>query len=399
VAIARRAPAAVHRAPRLITPLGKVADALTLVGVALIPNGGLGFGGRLGFAFGDAVLVLAVVARTAHLLIAGLPMAKLRRQSFLLGFIAAFAGAGFISGLVNGNPISFIYLFVVFAMLECVLLVGTFGGDDHEDNVRRLAIAFAVGTTVLALSSFYSPTALGRAIGYAIHPNALGHSLIMGIAVSLWLWDQARSFRERVVWAGAVVLGFGGMIQSGSRGGVLALGVLLLLYLALRGDLRLTLAAVGVAWVAVISLLMGVVELGAGNPIERLFVGNLTSEYSDLERNALVSKNLKDIGEDPIFGKDWSEIPDIHVVYFQGWVGGGFIPALLLMLLGVTMLAMPFWQRRRDLALACGLAGLAVAWLFTNIFVHRDQWIFLALAFGVSGSPLVLGTPGRAPRR
>jgi hypothetical protein len=390
VAIARRAPVAASRSPRLITPVGTIADWLTLLGAALIPNGGLALGGRLGFAYGDLVLNLAFAARMAHLLIGGLPMAKLRRQAFLLGFIGAFGGAGFISGLVNGNPVTFEYLFVVFALVECVVLVATFGGDDHREAHRRLAMAFAVGTTVLALSSFYSPTAIGRAIGYAIHPNALGHSLIMGLAVAVWLWDHAPSTRQRFVWAGSVVLCLGGIIESGSRGSTLAVGVFAIAYLALRGDLRVALAAVGVAWLATVALLAGGVELGQGNPIERLFVGNETSEYSDQERRNLLSDNLEDIGEDPIFGKSWTEIPDIHVVYFQGWVGGGFICALLLMLQGVTMLLLPLWQRRRDLALACGCAGLAVAWLFTNIFVARDQWLFIALAFGLSPSPLTL---------
>jgi hypothetical protein len=397
VAIARRTPA-LRRAPRLVTPVGRIADALTLLGVGLIPNGGLAFGGRLGFAYGDMVLILALAARVAHALIGGVPMAKLRRQSYLLGILGAFAGFGFVSGLVNGNPITFAYLFVVFVTTECVVLVATFGGEDHRQNVRRLAIAFAAGCAVLAMSSFYGPTHVGRAIGYAIHFNALGHTLIMGLAVALWLWDNAPNLRERAIWAGTVLLCLAGIIESGSRGGVLALGVLFFLYLALRGNLWLALAAVATAWVAVIVLLMGVVELGEGNPIERLFVGNTTSEFSDLEREQLLEQNLKDIAEDPVFGKDWDLIPDIHIVYFQGWVGGGFLCALLLMVLGLTMLVMPFWQRPRDLALACGLSGLAVAWLFTNIFAARDQWLFLAMAFAVSPSPLLLRTQVPAAR-
>ena len=58
-------------------------------------------------------------------------------------------------------------------------------------------------------------------------------------------------------------------------------------------------------------------------------------------------------------------------------------------LLGLTMLFMPLWQRPRDLALACGAAGIAAAWCFTNVLTARDQWIYIALTFAMSRSFMV----------
>ncbi len=395
-----RAPApAFRRQARVITPLGTIADGLTLLAAVLVPNGGLAVGGRLGIGYGDIAFGLALGARAVHYAVGGFPLRRLRRWSFLLGIVCALCGAGFISGLINGNPIASIYLFMVFALIGSIVLVGTFGSDEHEVNIRRLATAFALGCCVLALSSYFSPSAQGRNIGFSIHPNAMGHTLIMGLAVTIWLYDKSVAPLMRLAWGGGVVLCLAGIMQSGSRGGTLAALVLGGLYLVLRANLRVVLGTLAAVWIATTVLLLGAVDLGFGNPLERLFSGNLTTEYSDAERRILLADNLEDIGEDPIFGKGWDTITNIHIVYFQGWVGGGAVPALLLMILGVTMAAMPFWQPRRELALACGAAGLAVAWLVTNIFTSRDQWIFLAIVFGQSPSPLALGPQIRAVLR
>lgn len=399
------APAPAHRgrpnlaSPRVISPIGWLADGLTLVAAVLLPNAGLAIGGRLGIGYGDIIFGLACAVRGVHLIVGGLPIVRLRRWSFLLGVVSILLGAGFISGIVNGNPITSIYLFMVFALFGAVIMVGTFGGDDHEQNMRRLASAFAAGCCLLSVSSFLGPSAQGRNIGWAIHPNALGHSLIMGLAVTVWLLDRSTTFRSRLIWTGGVFLCVAGVMSSGSRGSTIAIGVFGLSYLVLRGNFRVVLATLAVAWVAVLVLLVGAVDLGIGNPIQRLFGNDLTSQYSDAERAQLLEENLEDIGQDPLFGKGWDTITNIHVVYFQAWVGGGALPALTVMLLGVTMVLMPLWQPRRELALACGAAGLAVAWLVTNIFTARDQWIFLALVFGQSHSPLALGPQIRSALR
>ena len=385
--------------PRLVTPVGRIADALTLASVFLLPNAGLAVGGVLGIGYGDILLGFAFIARAFHVLIGGIPMVRLRRWSFLLGITGAICGAGLISGIINGNPVTSLYIFLVIALLGTTLIVGTFGQDDHERNVRLIGTALALGCCLLALSSFYQPAVRGRTIGYAVHPNALGHSLIMGIAVIVWLIDRSTTFRQRVVWAGALVLCLAGLMNSGSRGGTLAVFVFGSLYLLLRGNLRVVLLTLAALWLAGLALLLGAVELGVGNPLERLFVGNTTSQFADLDRQEKLEENFEDIREDPIFGKGWDTISEIHVVYFQGWIGGGAVPAVLFMLLGVTMATMALWQPKRELALACGAAGIAVAWLFTNIITARDQWVFIALVFAQSPSPLVLGPQIRAALR
>src|SRR5690606_11613197 len=113
-------------------------------------------------------------------------------------------------------------------------------------------------------------------------------------------------------------------------------------------------------------LILGFVDLGVGNPFDRLFGENLTANLADQDRRQRLENDFEDIREDPLFGKGWDTIAEIHVVYFQGWIGGGAVPATMFMALGATMMAMPLWQRRKEVALACGAAGIAVAWFLTN---------------------------------
>ena len=69
------------------------------------------------------------------------------------------------------------------------------------------------------------------------------------------------------------------------------------------------------------------------------------------------------------------------MLYLQYWQAGGALAGLAIILLGVAMVLLPFGRPRWVLALPCGAAGVAIAWIFTNVGSTRDQWIFLVLAF------------------
>jgi O-antigen ligase len=309
-----------------------------------------------------------------------------------------FSLAGVVSSVANGLALPQILIQVIVSTLGSVFLVATFGSGGGEHRARdllRLGQAFALGTMILSLSCFLGPKSNeGRSIGWAIHPNALGHSCVIGVFVCTWLWDNARTTRGRLLWAFGAVLNVGAIMESGSRGALLGLGIGGLIYLALRGNFRLKLAAIGMAWFFVLVLVTGVVQLPAGNPIQRLVVGGANTEGSNEARRQLLAEDLENIAEDPIFGKSYDDIINVHVVYFQAWIGGGAVDGFILMLIGTTMLIMPLWHRPRDLALACGASAIAVAWLFTNIMTARDQWIFIALAFATARPLSILRAGG-----
>ena len=374
--------------------IGRVADWLTLLGLFMAPLYGKGIGGITGIAYADIILGFAALARAAHLITVGFRLKTIKRHSFLLGTMGLFAVLGLISSFVNGtNPIEWGFVRTVIATLGGVILVATFG--DQEAGARRqLLTAFGLGCIVLSLSSFTGLQLQGRSLGWSVHPNALGHSCMMGCATAAWLWDNSRKPLQRLFWTGAVGLNLIGIMNSGSRGALLGIFVGGFLYFALRGNRRLTLTAIGAAFLMILVLLVGVVHLPASNPLSRLLSqGEKTStaQYSDQARSQLLKEDLARIDAAPFFGDGFSDIVNVHVAYLQGWVAAGAAAGLVTMIVGLAMLILPLLSRRRDLALACGAAAISVAWVFTNIFTARDQWLYLAIAFSTAQSITVLG--------
>ena len=374
--------------------LGRIADGLTVAGLFFVPIYVPNIGGAYGIVASDVLLGLAAMARGVHIAAAGVSRKAIYRQSYLLGVLGVFALAGVVAQFANHqNPIIWAYLRVVIATAGSVLLVATFGGDDWAANRFRLVRAFGLGCFVLALSSLQGAALQGRPIGWSIHPNALGHSCVMGLFAAIWLVDNVKGRYERMFWAASAVACLYAIMQSGSRGGLLGLWAGGVLYLALRGNLRAIVGAIAATWFAVLLVAGGVVTLPASNPINRLFNEETGSGLSNDARRDLLDEDFEIIGKSPIFGGGFADddlVINVHVVYLQGWVAAGAVAGFCLMLIGATMLFLPFVTQRKDLALACGCAAVAVAWLFTNILNLRDQWLFIAIAFAGARSISVL---------
>lgn len=370
--------------------VGRTGDVLTLVGFAMAPSYGKGVGGINGFPYADMVLGLAAMVRALQFMTEGIPKAGLRRQAFLLSLMSLFCLSAVVSGFANNDPVSYGLLSITISTVGSVLLVASYG--DGERSTRPLVQAFAIGCTVLAASAFIEPArAQGRAFGWAIHPNQLGHSCLMGAFAAFWLYDQARSRTQRLAWLGSGIACVAGLMESGSRGGLLGLWAGGMIYLCLRGRFRVVLAAVAVTWGGSVLLVTGVIHLPPSNPIVRLVSEGTEDSGSNAARRDLLSEDVAKINNDPMFGAGLQDLWNIHVVYYQGWIGAGAFGGLVLMGLGLTMVLVPLWQRPTDLALACGLAAIALAWLFTNILTPRDQWLFIAVAMG--STRLTLGPP------
>src|SRR5207248_7163386 len=172
----------------------------------------------------------------------------------------------------------------------------------------------------------------------------------------------------------------------GSRGALFGLGAGGLVYLWLRGSIRLRAAAVAGVWAILLVIPTGIVVLPESNPLSRLLTSNksnTTASFSDQQRTSLLSAAWSKITSKPIFGTGFKGvdlgggfqgIDQVHVVYLQGWMGAGAVGGILIMLLGGIMVVLPFGQQRRDLALGCGGVAIATAWGATNLLTARDQW-------------------------
>jgi len=381
--------------------VGRVADGATLLGLFLAPLYGKGLGGLTGLAYADIALGFAFMVRCVDLLFTGVRRVSLVRHSFVLGLIGLFTADGIITGLIDGrNPMEWEFIRITIAIVTTVVLVATYGDQEHRERQakKHLIIAFVVGTIVLALSSFGGPRLAGRPLGWSTHPNALGHSCMMGVFAAIWLWDDARTRTERLVWMGVAGLNFIAIMNSGSRGGFIGVAAAGAIYLWRCGDRKLTLAGIVVVLMSVSLVAGGVVKLGDTNPVTRLLTQtqeDSASGLSDQARHQLLATDLQRIADHPIIGNGFKDIWLVHVAYLQPMVGAGVVGGLVAIFYGLGMLLLPFITRRRDLALACLCTAVAIAWLMTNIFTLRDQWALIAIAFASAESISVLGRDRR----
>ena len=366
---------------------------MTLLGAALAPLYGKGFGGATGhFKYADIALGLAVLVRVVQAITEGLPRYGMRRQSVLLGLLGAFAAVGFISGMVNGQPLAWDYLRTVIATLGTVFLVSVYG--DGKDLVPVLK-AFTLGTAVLAVSSFSGAKLEGRAIGWSSHPNALGNSCMIGIFAAGWLLDNAKTRKERWLWLAVVALNLFGVDRSGSRGALLGVLAGAVIYLWLRRRRILRLAAVYAVWAAGLVLAAGLVVLPPSNPLSRYVTQsgtNTASNISDQARIAALKDDWNQASSSPVFGVGFKDNTNINGVVLQAWLGAGAAGALIFILIEVLMLIGAIGHRPRDQAIVCGGVAMAVAWTLTNLLTMRDMWIYTTVMFATA--PPLSGIPG-----
>ncbi len=353
----------------------RIGDGLTLTAVFSVPLYGVNVAGA---PVADLLFGLVILVRGVQFLTEGLPLFELRRHAFLLTIFAVFAVAGAISGFAVGIPLPWEFNRIIVATVGSVLLVMAYGTT--ERTLVPLLRAFALGCSVLAVSGFLAEQTLGRSTGFSIHPNLLAHSCVMGCFSALYLLRSAVHRGERAMWLVAALVNAGCvLLAAGSRGALLGLWFGLALYFILGGNRRAKLLAGGATYLAVLLLASGVVTLPEGNPISRFNSQSETGAQASADREAALEADIAEISESPVFGTGFVQIIRVHVVYLQGWVGGGALCGFALMVLGGVLLVLPFGQSRRHLALACGGAGVAVVWMFTSVLTTRDQWIFLAI--------------------
>jgi len=370
--------------------LRRAGDFLTLAGAVVAPSYGKGIGGINGLPYADIILGLAALTRIVQALTEGLPRAGLRLRSVLLSVLAVFACAGLLSSIVNHESLSWSFIRIVIATAGTVLLVSAYGDGTDPRPVLK---AFALGTAVLAVSSFTGYKLHGRSFGWSRHPNQLGHSCMIGIFAAGWLYDNTRDPRIRRLWVGLILLDLVAINRSGSRGALIGLAAGGFVYLWLRGNIRLRVVAIAGVWALTLVLATQLVVLPESNPLGRFLTSkksNTSASASDQQRESLLSASWDKISADPIFGTGFKNvdlgngftgIDQVHVVYLQGWIGAGAVGGFVLMLIGGMLVVVPFTQRKHNLALACGGVAIAAAWGFTNLLTVRDQWIYIAAIF------------------
>lgn len=345
--------------------------------MALSPS--LGLPGSL--SFGDMFLVVALMLRGVQLITTGLNLEELRNHDLLLVVFTAICFGGVVSGVVNGQPLEILLIRMFLATFGTLFAVAFYGTT--RERLKTLVRAFAVGCTFLALSGWWRPKSDGRAFGYSIHPNLFAHSLVMGLmaCVACFFWTTDRW--ARIAWATGAAFCLYGIWDSGSRGALLGLWVAAVLYVGLSGRRWLAFAALAITWGIAMVFVAGVVQVDDSSALGRLLNGeeDTNVQGSNTERSESFEHDIEIITDKPIFGEGFAGSVFVHVVYLQAWTSAGILGFAAVMLLGLSMVALPFGRPRAVLALPCGVAGVAAMWFFTNIFGTRDQWFFIVLAY------------------
>lgn len=267
-----------------------------------------------------------------------------------------------------------------------------------EGALRTLAIA----CTVLALLQLFGiassadpnePSARAAALGF--HPNHLARILVLGmLAIIGLLYAQRQKLaRPLLIAAPFLIVLAAVLLQTGSRGAILALGAALLTFAFRRGSLKQT-----VFNICGLLLLLGLLTLATTNSEVMRSRFEETINEGDLARRELIYPTAwQMIKEKPLLG--WGSVTSVyelgtrlghpeeqtknpHNLILYGLVTSGMLGSLPLFL-GTALAAFAAWKSRHGphglLPLAMVVAVLAAnmsgVWLFNKL-----HWLVMAYA-------------------
>jgi hypothetical protein len=217
----------------------------------------------------------------------------------------------------------------------------------------------------------------GRVSGLANHSNLLGLSSAMAAPFVLYL------ARQRRWWIMTTpVLAFS-TLASGSRAGIIAfgVGVLLATVLSRRATLRAVVAAAAAALVIYIAS-----RLDYAVGLNRLIDGEASSAISDASRADRADVALRDIRDHPLAGVGFSADDRAHSLYLEVARSGGLVSLALYLWLGAGAV-LAGWKRRADELVAASTASFA-AFLIVAVQHNTlyDRFLFVPLGFIVAAA-------------
>jgi hypothetical protein len=170
-----------------------------------------------------------------------------------------------------------------------------------------------------------------RMNGLTDHPNTLAMTAAISIPIAMYF--LATMSRKWLAAAALVVL-FGGILASGSRGAqvaapVCAIGAMLAM--PKGGSLAIT------RWISVLGAVSGglvilmVIPSRVRQGVFRIFDGSQDALGSDSERVKLLRAGVEDWYSNPVFGSGISHIVEAHNIYVQFLASGGLVLAMAML--------------------------------------------------------------------
>ena len=238
----------------------------------------------------------------------------------------------------------------------------------------------------------------GRQAGLGAHPNHLAMAVALVAPVATWRLLTASSATARWGWLGAAAVLAGGLLVSGSRGGlagtVLGVGITVL---ALAAGRRLILPLVGALLVAAVGTVTVAPE-GVGRVAEALRLSGAESAQASNDVRALVlDQALLDVEHSPVLGIGLPVIVEGHSIYLQLLAAGGLL-LFLAFLAAMTVFARDAWALGPLGGLPTVLLTSTVVWLVVGVVENHltDVFLYVPLAI-VAGLRAAHPPAGEAP--
>jgi O-antigen ligase len=251
-------------------------------------------------------------------------------------------------------------------------------------RVVLLALSYVVGTAISVIYGVVAGSTADRNLGLTLHPNGLGYTCLYSVALLPFLLNARPSWRWPL--RALALIALVGMWTSGSRGSVITLTLVLLVYIIVEGSATAIFFGWGLAAV-LIFVRETVTSVGGNNVLARLLGGG-SAEDATGQREVALHTALDQIREHPLLGSGFSALRAAHDIYLQIYAALGLL-ALIGLVLVLIGLATPVMRRNDPLR---QVAYVAVAFVLlgplSDSLSDTLAWAPLALC-------ILVGRPNR----
>lgn len=281
-----------------------------------------------------------------------------------------------------------------------------------EKALLTLAIACSLLSLLQLLGVAHSAVdpkgTIQRAAAFGFHPNHLARILVLGmLALVGVLYSRRQNIsRPLLIAAPSLVVLAAVLIQTGSRGAILALGLALLVFALRKGSFGKK--AINIAGLLV---LLGLLALAAFSSDVMRSRFEETIEDGDLARRELIYPTAWEMfKEKPLLG--WGPVSSVyelgmrlghpeeetknpHNLILYGLVTSGLLGSFPLFL-GIGFAALAAWKARNSvhgmlplaMVIAVFAANMSGVWLFNKL-----HWLVMAYALAAAYYPCVASAP------
>ena len=333
-----------------------------------------------------------------------------QRLAEALKSLAIFVLVGSLAFTWTAVHRAFAALTIAAAFLAMLTIAQTVTGTQNEFG----------GLAQLKVGNVYSDVDMPRASGPVDDPNFYAQLLLIVLPLAVFLATSERKRWRKIGYAVAALLIMAGALLTYSRGGIVALGIMLvLLIIAIRMRPAYILAAAAVALIALTILPAGVMRRTisvrevfssntSGGPEDssieerKLFLGAAWEMFSDHPILGVGAGNYStyfnryslQVGSPAVQYHDRGDPAFPHMLYLQIAAETGGVG--LLCFFAAVVAAFVSLRRARDVlaqrvgittALAIALAGYLITAIFLHGAYQRNFWILLGLVAAIVRLP------------